>query len=190
LVADTHTGTLAVGLHIWRARIDGGEWRDGGELPEAERKRAAALTDDASRRRWVAARWALRTVLAEYLDREPASIELCLGEHGKPRLAEPSAMLRFNLSHSGEVALIAVAKRREVGVDVQRIGTRRPPSFYAEWTRREAIAKCHGVSLEAPLPNEPVTVSALDAGHGFAASVAIAGNEMPTLRQLDLASPQ
>ena len=140
------------------------------------------MLDGKPRRRWVAARWALRSVLARYLGGAPAAIELGLGERGKPHLAEPGSTLRFNLSHSGELALIAVAAGREVGVDVQLIGSRRPSGFYAEWARREAVAKCHGVGLWAELPRDPVAVAELDPGPGYAAAVAAAGLELPRLR--------
>ncbi len=151
---------------------------------------------------------ALRRVLAHYLDEEPAAIELRLGEHGKPALADPVASLRFNISHSGGLVLIAIAQDREVGVNVERIDPRRdvlrlskrtldpaaaaavraapagdrPAVFHQAWARREAIAKCHGVGLRAPLPATPVAVSTLEVGPGFAAAVAVAGESMPPLR--------
>jgi 4'-phosphopantetheinyl transferase len=168
-------------LHVWRARLDCGGWPAWEGLPPAERDRATKLLRPDSRRRWVASRWALRSVLGRYLDREPAEIELRFGDRGKPMLAAPESRLRFNLSHSGELALIAVAGGCEVGVDVQLIGAK-PAEFYAEWTRREAVAKCHGTGLWAPLPDTPIAVAALDAGTGFAAAIAVSGNEMPPLR--------
>lgn len=170
-------------LDLWHARLDVGEWPSDDGLPPAERDRAAKLLSDKARRRWVASRWALRGVLARYTGREPAEVELRFGERGKPMLAGPDTPLRFNLSHSGELALIAVATEREVGVDVQTIGAK-PAEFYAEWTRREAVAKCHGVGLWAPLPDAPVAVAPLDAGAGFAAAIAVGGDEVPPLRHL------
>lgn len=147
-------------LHVWQARLEPG-----------------------------AARWALRGVLSRYLDEDPAAIELRLGERGKPMLADPDAALHFNLSHSGELALIAVCRDREVGVDVQRMrrrrGRERPAEFYAEWTKREAIAKCHGVGLWAPLPDAPVTVSELAIDPGYAAAIAIAGETMPAIERFE-----
>lgn len=137
-----------------------------------------------ARRRWVAARWALRDVLGRYLERDPAAVELRFGGRGKPMLAEPEASLRFNLSHSGELAMIAISEDHEVGIDVQLIGTR-PAEFYVEWTRREAVAKCHGSGLWAPLPDAAVSVTELDAAPGYAAAVAIAGEQMPGLRQFE-----
>ena len=166
-------------VHVWRADLDCPGWPGAGGLPPAERERAARLAHPVRRRRWVAARWALRGVLAGYLDRAPAEIELCAGERGKPRLASPDRALRFNLSHSGVRALVAVAWDREVGVDVEELGSR-PGDFYAAWTRREAVAKCHGVGLWAPLPDAAVAVSQIEAPAGFAAALAVSGEEMPT----------
>jgi phosphopantetheinyl transferase len=130
---------------------------------------------------------ALREVLACYLDENPAGIELRRGEHGKPALADPSSPLRFNLSHSGDLALVAVMKGREVGVDIQKILPRRDVAFYKDWARREAIVKCAGTGLLAPLPPDPVAVRALDIVSGFAAALAVAGDEVPPLRLISLA---
>jgi 4'-phosphopantetheinyl transferase len=184
-------------FHVWLARLDSPGWPAAGGLPAGERERAARLARPHGRRRWVAARWALRGVLARYLGREPGTIELRFGERGKPMLADTSSPLRFNLSHSGELALVAVSRDREVGVDVQRIGSR-PADFYVEWTRREAVAKCHGVGLWAPPPDAPVAVRPLDVGPGFAAAseaietearyaaaVAVAGADLPPLRRFE-----
>jgi 4'-phosphopantetheinyl transferase len=174
-------------LHLWHARLDGDGRPEAGALPAAERERAARLVRPEARRRWVGSRWALRRVLGHYLEREPADIELRLGHRGKPHLVDRDAALRFNLSHSGELALIAVVEGLEVGVDVQRLGPR-PAEFYADWTQREAIAKCHGVGLWAPLPDAPVTAAGFDAGTEFAAAVAVGGDRLPRLRHLTVES--
>ncbi|HEX6687797.1 MAG TPA: hypothetical protein VF085_03940 [Solirubrobacterales bacterium] len=178
---ETPTAPLAGELHLWQARLDADGWPPAGRLPAAERERAADMARPEVRRRWVNARWALRSVLGRYLEREPAQIELRCGDRGKPLLAAAEDPLRFNLSHSGDLAAIAVAHDREVGVDVQRIGPR-SAKYYASWTRREAVAKCHGVGLWVPLPDTPVAVSGFDVGAGFAAAVAIGGEELPPLR--------
>jgi len=150
--------SLATDVHVWQARLEPG-----------------------------AARWALRGVLCRYLGEDPAAIELRLGERGKPMLADPDPPLRFNLSHSGELTLIAVCRDREVGVDVQRMrkrrGRERPAEFYADWTKREAIAKCHGVGLWAPLPDAPVAVCELNVEPGYAAALAVTGEELPAVRR-------
>jgi phosphopantetheinyl transferase len=160
----------------------------------------------------VASRRALRRVLARYLDADPEGIELELGERGKPRLADPCSGLRFNLSHSGGAALIAVARGREVGIDVERIRPRgdlvrlaerflepgaaaavraassaeRPGVFHAAWARHEAVAKCYGGGLGAPPPAAPVAVSGLSTSAGFAAALAVAADAMPPVRLFEL----
>jgi len=200
--------TLAGEVHVWRATLDSGHWPAATGLPSEERTRAARLTGPHRRRRWVASRWALRAVLGRYLDADPAGIELRPQQHGKPALADRAQGLRFNLGHSGGLALIAVAEEREVGVDVERIDPRRDPVrlaeraldpatatairsapadrrqalFHQAWTRREAIVKCHGIGLRRPLPPDPVFARDLDPGSGFAAALAVAGRSMPPLR--------
>ncbi len=124
-------------------------------------------------------------MLGRYLGLDPLEIELSLGEHGKPRLADPKAPLRFNLSHSGELALITVSAELETGVDVQRVD-KRPAAFYADWTRREAIVKCHGTGLGRPVPDAPVAVTGLHIGPGYAGAVAVAGAAVPPLRRFEI----
>ena len=160
------------GVHIWRAALDEAGWPEAERLPAPERERAASFLREEPGRRWLAARWALRRVLEGYLEEPAASIELELGDNGKPRLPN-GAGIEFNLSHSNGLALIAVAEGREVGVDVELIEPerdlvalaeraldpedaaavraaappQRPAVFYAAWTRHEARLKCLGNGL-------------------------------------------
>jgi 4'-phosphopantetheinyl transferase len=199
-------------VHVWRAGLDSPIWPVADLLPARERDRAARLRPPHKRRRWVAARWALRVVLGRYLAQAPAEIALCTGAHGKPALAGRSTGLRFNLSHSAGLALIAVSQGRDVGVDVEWVdprrdvlvlasralrpaevtAVRRAPAatrshaFHAAWARREALAKCHGGGLAAPLPPVPLAVANIDAGAEFAAALAVEGDEAPPLRHLTL----
>jgi 4'-phosphopantetheinyl transferase len=155
-----------------------------------------------------ASRSALRQVLTHYTDEGSAAIELRIGAYGKPALADPAASLRFNLSHSAGMFLVALTRGHEVGVDIESIRPRREllrlseraldpvgaaavraaragerlRVFHAAWTRHEAIVKCHGVGLHRAMPPEPVTVTPLDVGPGFAAALAIGGEEMPPLK--------
>lgn len=152
-------------------------------------------------------------MLGIYLAEDPAKIELAAAEGGKPIVADPGTSLRFNLSHSGRLALVAVTQELEVGVDVERIDPRRDvaglagraldpaaaaavcaaplesraAAFHEAWTRHEALVKCPGSGLHRPRPTEPVAVAAIHPGSGFAAAVAIAAEAMPTLRLFTLA---
>jgi hypothetical protein len=130
----------------------------------------------------------LRQVLAVYTGQEPAQIRLQEGRHGKPRLADPAGRLRFNLSHSGELALVAVSGEFEVGVDVERLRPKREESFYRDWACHEAHVKCLGIGLLSarPLPPDPVAVRSVEVGTGYAAAVAVATAELPPLQGLAL----
>ena len=149
----------------------------------------------------------LRRVLSRYLDVNPAEIQLTSDERGKPRLQADPDRLSFNLSHSGEIALVAVSRGREVGVDVERerpgrdlvaIAERaltpedaaavrgagedeRTRVFYALWTRHEARLKCLGVGLTGtptwPVPS--VAVENLPVDLGYAAALAVSGDAVP-----------
>ncbi len=182
---------------------------DGGELARARRLRSGVAS-----KRWATSRWALREVLSRYLDEDPAAIALGRGEHGKPELASEPARLEFNLSHSGELALVAVSRGRPVGVDVERIAPRRDllalaqrsldsdairtvraagegqraAAFYAAWTRHEARVKCGGGGFGGPPPTAPLAVTQLDVGAGYAAATAVPGETAPAHRlyRLDL----
>jgi hypothetical protein len=122
----------------------------------------------------VAPQQALREILARYLGLPADALRFERSRYGKPRLAVPDSELGFNLSHSGSLALVAVAGR-EVGVDVERIRAKRPVDFYRRWADREARVKCLGTGLTAPVPPDAAepAVQRLDVGPGYAASVAL-----------------
>jgi phosphopantetheinyl transferase len=130
-------------------------------------------------------------VLRAYLGAEP---HIELGPHGKPRVDG----LHFNLSHSGHLRVLAVA-RHEVGVDVEIVSDRgdvnelaaiglpaeqaaqiaavpanqRNAVFHRLWVRHEARCKLHGVGLVAPLPATQDVVIDLELGPGVAAALAV-----------------
>lgn len=151
-----------------------------------EQRRAARLATPALRCAFVAAHHGLRDVLASYLSVVPADVRFvrrpcsrCGGPHGKPAVAAPDGWLRFNLAHSADVAVVAVARDVEVGVDVERVredvdlapllplvlsaserselDTRqrheRAGEFYRIWTRKEALLKARGDGLQGSLPS-------------------------------------
>jgi 4'-phosphopantetheinyl transferase len=149
---------------------------------------------------------ALRLVLSRYLDEAPEAIALRRGERGKPRLATAPERLAFNLSHSGELTLVAVSRGREVGVDVERekpardlvalaeralapedaaavrsaAEDERSRRFYALWTRHEARLKCLGIGLgKAVWPSPAVAVEAIPVDPCYVAAVAVTGDAVP-----------
>ena len=99
------------------------EW---GVLDEAERARAVRFVRPRDRRRFIICRGALRLVLGQLVGGPPAAITFRFGRGGKPELAGPRPpgnvpLLHFNVSHSDDLALIAVSLDGEVGVDVERL---------------------------------------------------------------------
>jgi 4'-phosphopantetheinyl transferase len=156
-------------------------------LSDDERRRAERFRTGPLRRRFVAARGALRAILAAYLHIPPDHLTFTYGRHGKPALADGLAPdgLCFNLSHSDEVALCAVTTIGAVGVDVEAIrpmeedgrkligrffsereraeflslpGHQRLAAFFRGWTRKEAFIKATGTGLAAALDSFDVTL--------------------------------
>jgi len=111
-------------LHVWfidLKRHDSPHVFDG-MLSSEESLRAAKFVSERDRMRFVVAHSALRQILSLYLGVSPGSIVFEVGRYGKPALCGvPDTKIRFNLSHSGDVALCAVARACEVGVDIEQI---------------------------------------------------------------------
>ncbi|HAV77677.1 MAG TPA: phosphopantetheine-protein transferase [Anaerolineae bacterium] len=153
-------------------------------LSEDESHRAAQFRFDKDRHRFIASHFALRDVLSRYLHYVPREIEFIVGEYGKPAI-NSNINIDFNLSHSGDYALIAVARDHKVGVDVERFRDNmehekiahrffskreiaelmslqpelRIRGFYNCWTRKEAYIKAHGLGLSLPLDSFDVSLT-------------------------------
>jgi 4'-phosphopantetheinyl transferase len=91
---------------------------------EQEKMNRLRRPDD--RQRTLLGRGVLRVVLGAWLDRDPATLRFAAGPHGKPQLLHPGPSmpqgkpLQFNISHSGELILLAFHAAAPVGVDVER----------------------------------------------------------------------
>jgi 4'-phosphopantetheinyl transferase len=137
---------LAVGaVHVWRWRLDRAVVGATG-LAADEQLRADRFRFDADRQSFIAARSGMRRILGRYLAIDPGAIEFSYGSHGKPFLADGA--IEFNLSHSGDWALLAVAVDRPVGVDIERI---KPVAELEKLTARFLLAAEHEriVALDA-----------------------------------------
>lgn len=176
-------------VHVWLSRV-GWVPPDALRVPDAARERAQTYRREQDRARSLLAHAALHALLPAYADLAPSGIELdrtcrhCGGAHGKPRLAGPGAAtdVRFNLSHADDVVLLAFARGREVGVDVEAVRPfdhggvaevvfapaeraalaalppeRRDAAFFRLWTRKEAYAKMTGLGLASGADGLDVT---------------------------------
>ena len=188
-------------------------------LDDTERQRAGALLEPADRGRFVAAHGAARLLIGRRLGAPPARLRWRYGPHGKPELAGPWTGAQVSLSHSGNLAALALTGRRRVGVDLQRrlsgvdvtAMARRfyPPAdarfvttgcgpadqadrFTRLWTRKEACVKVGGGRL---IPGLRLPVC--DPGEGAAGGVAgsevagsgVAGSGAPCLVR-DVSAPE
>ena len=109
-------------VHLWALPLDEAPLQQlepaAFELAADEQVRAERFRCAQARRAFIQTRMALRRVLGQYLDLPPSAIALSRGAQGKPQLSAGMGKLHFNVSHSGELALIALA-HAQVGVDLE-----------------------------------------------------------------------
>jgi 4'-phosphopantetheinyl transferase len=110
-------------VHVWRIELAAGSGlpADSAVLSSDERERAARLLCEHKRARFIAGRSAMRRLLGHYLGAAPQALVFSYGPHGKPALVTGASetILTFNFSHSEDLALLAVATDREVGIDIE-----------------------------------------------------------------------
>lgn len=177
-------------IHVWRVSL--------AQAASCVRTLAETLSTDEQtkaerfhfpkdRSQFIVTRGALREILSRYLHINPSHLSFEYNPYGKPSLivAQSGDTLRFNLSHSHELGLIAITKNRDIGVDIERINPNFPcleiaekffsplentvlrslsehlqnPAFFACWTRKEAYIKAVGKGLSIPLNQFDVTLA-------------------------------
>jgi len=179
-----------VEIHVWRASLSADEATLRSleaTLADQERERARRFIFARDRDRYIAARGVLRDLLGKYLRRAPESIEFVYGPYGKPDIASAASRpeIRFNLSHSHGLVVVAIGREREVGIDVEMIrpdfaseaiakryfsakeidelsklpAELRTEGFFLCWTRKEAYIKAKGDGLQIPLDSFDVSLS-------------------------------
>jgi len=177
-------------IHVWRASMamDSAALRRlESTLADHERARAERFHFERDRNRFIAARGFLRDLLGRYLQCAPQAIEFAYGPRGKPAIAshESRHPLRFNLSHSHELAVIGIKREREIGIDVELVRPEfageeiakryfsakeldelsrlpaevRTEGFFLCWTRKEAYIKARGDGLHIGLESFDVSLS-------------------------------
>lgn len=179
-------------IDLWTQRLEGGpeqlaRWWS--LLSADERARADRFVFEVHRHRYVIGRGRLRDILSPYLECLPGAIAFEYNSFGKPALA--GRELLFNVSHSGAMAVYAVARGREVGIDIEEIREdfredRIPEMFFAPgevaalrglpaseqtlgflqcWTRKEAYVKARAEGLSIPLDSFEVTLRPGEPAH-------------------------
>jgi 4'-phosphopantetheinyl transferase len=146
-------------------------------LSPDEMERAERYRFDQHRNEFILTRAVLRIVLASYTARSPESLSFDYSAEGKPALKNGPADLRFNVSHTEGLAVLALVREREIGVDAEKIrpqpdaqklakrffsareqlflgklsGDELQRAFFRCWTRKEAYIKAKGEGLSIPL---------------------------------------
>lgn len=162
-------------VHVWRSSLQ----RSVTELAELtqilspdEQQRAQRFRFPIHQQRFIAGRGILRSLLGRYLQCDPATVQFRYGTQGKPELQQATALpsLQFNLAHSDNLAVYAIACTASVGIDLERIraigdlpqltqrwfsaqehaaiqavaATEQPVTFFQYWTCKEAVLKARG----------------------------------------------
>jgi 4'-phosphopantetheinyl transferase len=168
--------SLAVPVEVWRVCISterADRWRD--LLLPDERVRADRFIFSVDRDRFTVTRGVLRTLLQRHLPPQDRPLEFALNRYGKPEV--PGGEPRFNVTHSGDYALIAIAQGADVGIDIEQSSVRRSIDelaatvfssaelatfedlrgdartrfFFRIWTCKEAVIKAAGAGLSIPV---------------------------------------
>jgi 4'-phosphopantetheinyl transferase len=185
-------------LHLWWIDTESGQKALLRLLSDDERSRAARFIDDRAQRCFVCARGALRSVLSRYLNHPPQSLLFEYGPMGKPALRFPDSDLGFNLSHSGNRALLAVTSGNPVGIDLEPLRSvpnvlpmakkvfskrifrhltslpkeRLSGEFLHQWTMLEAKVKAEGRGVFSKSPGQ-ITALGFQPSEGWSAAVAM-----------------
>lgn len=180
-------------VHVWRVELEQpedvlGSFRS--TLESDELQRAGRFHFEKDRKHFLVARGFLRAVLGRYLNAKAGALKFSYSGYGKPGLngEHKNSSLRFNMSHSRGMALLALTEDKQIGVDVefmradfaseeiaQRFFSRcevesfnalpkedQVAAFFRCWTRKEAFIKATGLGLSQPLDEFDVTLAAGD----------------------------
>lgn len=199
----------ATEVHVWyvfsdRVNDAGVLQRYAAMMSPDERARHGRFVFAKDRHQFLVTRGVLRTLLARYLEIEPAGCSFTANPYGKPSMlpGADGGTLEFNISHANGLVACAVARAPEIGIDVEDIEraavSRRLPAryfsateaqalddvpeaarvsrFFDYWTLKEAYIKARGMGLSLPLNSFSMILDAAAPRISFAAGV----NDDPT----------
>ncbi|MCW8847725.1 MAG: 4'-phosphopantetheinyl transferase superfamily protein [Sedimenticola sp.] len=194
---------LAIGeLHLWKIDVETSGMDLSNLLSPDERLRCQQMLNKQDQLRFSNARGSLRTILAAYLDRSPETLRFDYGAKGKPEL-NGTRRLHFNLTHAGNLALVAVSAESTIGIDLEKQQPRNnlraiarrvfsdtlwqsletlendsfQQAFFQHWTQMEARVKALGqgvFSRDTQLAN--IACVNFTPEEGWCAAVAITEN--------------
>ena len=195
---DVSTGApvaIIVDLWVWPLRRTADEIERLAQfLSDDERARAARFLSPKNGDGYIVGRGRLREVLGQYVDVQPGQLRFDYGTAGKPSLSGLRDAPQFNLSHTGDLAALAVTARHKIGVDIETVRALKEDiagrffaaseaaaiaalpagvqtgAFFRCWTRKEAFIKATGDGLGFSL--QAFEVSLLEDHPAVVASIA------------------
>ena len=160
-------------IDLWEFPLDKLPVLTDSVLNENELARANRFYFERHKRRFKAARATLRLILSRYLQIDANQLQFTYNNHGKPELHHQA--IEFNLSHSHDLALLAVGQQFPLGVDLEFFSARsydgianhlfsqqelrsflklpfylKPQAFFQVWAQKEAFIKACGMGLAYP----------------------------------------
>jgi len=188
LINDHHFELGGRDIHVWPVQLvapDTVVERCFVLLSSDERARAERFVFEHHRCAYVLSRGILRALLGRYISLQPADIHFSYGSKGKPHLCEFASQIRFNCSRSDGMALYAMTRHCDVGIDIEKIRplqgmeqialnffcpeetrellsltpAERQEAFFRCWSRKEAYIKAVGDGLSIPLDGFRVTLT-------------------------------
>jgi len=165
-------------VDIWKVQVEDYQLIPQNILIQDEQLKAARFVHAKDRASFLTRRTALRILLSRYTDIPASEVEFIAGKNKKPELRSDSDKIRFNVSHSGELILIAISDT-EIGVDIERIesgfnysdilkhafseqeinrideASDNRGMFFKLWTRKEALCKASSKGLDDELKEIP-----------------------------------
>ena len=152
-------------------------------LNSEETARAQRFIKPQHQQRFTVARGMLRILLGRYLQQDPSTLQFHFNKYGKPYL-QTSSNIEFNLSHSNNLALLAIGQQYPLGVDIEYFSQRpfidiakimfspneleylnnaspeqHTPIFFNIWTQKEAVIKACGIGLTYPTKTFDVSIN-------------------------------
>ena len=186
-------------IHLWQLALSDEQLAPESWLDQDEHIRFQSFSGPVQARRYLVSRCALRQILAGYLDIAPEDLKFDLQQGGKPFIASTDCDLQFNLTHTGDVGLLAVSRVMAVGVDIEQIRPmklkhaiarrvfkstevksladaakdKQDEYFFQLWTSMEARQKCSGSGIFGDkVSNQSVGIHQFIPMPGYCAAVA------------------
>lgn len=178
-------------------------------LSAHQQNKANRLTNEQAKRRYIITQAQLRKLLAQYLSLSEKDVQLEYGEHGKPYIKDYP--IHFNITHAHQIALIAICKTHELGIDIefQRKNlhfkeiinrhfhpdeikqfsslheSQQTQSFYHAWTCKEAYVKAIGMGMQEKFNRFCVNMNPEQPPKLFRSTIAIRSNRQWILHKLN-----